>query len=912
MSGHLGMASGEMAPGETANVRDEDPFGDLTDPRVYFATPKRQAAYAGLLAGTSETMGLTLLTGETGVGKTTLLHKLQAERNASVRFVLHECRPEDRFEDLIVHFARALGVGADGDEEAGMAALDRGLRTLAKDGGGAALLLDDADRLGDAELLGLRRLMDLKLGDRRLVHIVLAGTPALAARVQGDTLRALGHDIAVHRRLEPLRDSEVAGYIRHRLRLAGAEAAEPFEPEAIAAVGGYAGGLPRLVNRLCAAAKARAAESGAEKVSVAAVEVAAHGLGLSPSIEAARDGRRNGAARITVIGGDPATGRPIIGVALDGRRLGASWSTLGEVDLTAAPPTPAGFGEGVRRSRRKHAAPAAEPTPAPTPAATPATEPTAPPPTVTHPRVPPAQGGGGPRPRHIAAVAALLVLLAGGGLLYLTEPWVKRGDGVATEKIIDLRPAAGPSMARRAEPAPLTVAPATGREDTAIPLAIGLIEGAADADKAVILLGGLPDGAELSAGSTDGQGHWRLAASDLAGLTLKPPPDSDAGFDLTVNTADGGYAALTLPIRIEAVADRPTLSVAAAHGREDTAIPLRIAASPIDGDGSETLSLVIEDLPHGASLSAGVHLGDGRWSLMAGEQVGLAVRPPGDSAADFELTVVARSVEATNGDSARNAATLKVEVEPVADPARLTVALAEGKEDERIALRIEAAPADADGSETVAIALDGLPMAALLSAGRRGEDGIWRLDADQLYGLTVKPPPDFNGRLLASVIAITVDGADEAVTEQDLEIVVQPVADPPKLEVDAAKGRAGVPIPLAIKVRPANAREKVLVTVSGLPSGAGLTAGGEEGDGIWRLELADLDGLLLLPPADFEGRISLIVEATSTDGADWAMVSAELPVAVDPSEREGRIPGAADTALADPASPGQPAPAAQE
>jgi Ca2+-binding RTX toxin-like protein len=111
-------------------------------------------------------------------------------------------------------------------------------------------------------------------------------------------------------------------------------------------------------------------------------------------------------------------------------------------------------------------------------------------------------------------------------------------------------------------------------------------------------------------------------------------------------------------------ASAPTLTVQPAQGDENTAILLSIAAVLTDTDGSETLAIRIENVPAGATLSAGTDQGNGVWLLTSAQLAGLTIAPPVNSDADFTLTVVAVATESNGGATAETSATLAVQVDP--------------------------------------------------------------------------------------------------------------------------------------------------------------------------------------------------------------------------------------------------------
>src|SRR5262249_31166440 len=153
-----------------------------------------------------------------------------------------------------------------------------------------------------------------------------------------------------------------------------------------------------------------------------------------------------------------------------------------------------------------------------------------------------------------------------------------------------------------------------------------------------------------------------------------------------------------------------------------------------DADGSETLSVNISSLPAGATLSAGTHNADGSWTLSPAQLANLTLTPGANWSGATALTVTATSSE--NGTTASTTATLPLTVSGIADAPTLSVQAAAGSEDTAIALHINAGLNDTDGSETLSVAITGVPAGASLSAGTHNPDGSWTLTATQLTNLT--------------------------------------------------------------------------------------------------------------------------------------------------------------------------------
>ncbi|MCG8509286.1 MAG: hypothetical protein MI741_08665, partial [Rhodospirillales bacterium] len=375
-----------------------------------------------------------------------------------------------------------------------------------------------------------------------------------------------------------------------------------------------------------------------------------------------------------------------------------------------------------------------------------------------------------------------------------------------------------------------------------------------------VTISGVPNGAELSAGTDKGDGTWTLSEAQLNGLTITPPLDSHADFTISVNaTLTDGSVTESDSIAVEVTADADTIvSGPDVVGDEDTAIALTITP---DVQGGETIDFVtISGVPAGAALSAGTDNGNGTWTLTEVQLNGLTITPPADSNVDFDLGV---SATLTDG-SVTPTDSIGVTVDAVADTPDVTVSDATGAEDTVIGLNVGASVPDS--TETVDfVTISGVPAGASLSAGTDNGNGSWTLTEAQLDGLTLTPPQDFNGSIELAVSATSTDGSTS--DAQPLSVAVSAVPDIPVVTVAAASGAEDTSIALSISASVPNSTETVdFITISGVPLDASLSAGTDNGDGTWTLIPEQLDGLLLTPADDFNGDFDLSVTATSTDG----------------------------------------------
>ncbi|MCR4378460.1 MAG: cadherin-like domain-containing protein [Rhodospirillales bacterium] len=350
-------------------------------------------------------------------------------------------------------------------------------------------------------------------------------------------------------------------------------------------------------------------------------------------------------------------------------------------------------------------------------------------------------------------------------------------------------------------------------------------------------------------------------------------PDADfsgeASFDYVISDGHGGTSMATVTVAVEAVADAPKLLVMDAAGNEDVAIALDITSALTDVDGSEFLSITIDGVPAGASLSAGTDNGDCSWTLDPTGLTGLTITPPTNFSGTFDLTVTATSREASNGDAASTSATLSVDVNAAADVPMLTTASVIGTEDTVIALDIVAYVTDVDNSESLSIAIDGVPEGAILSAGTDNGNGSWTLDPVDLVGLLITPPMDYNGAFTLAVTVTAVEAANgsAAAITNSFDVKVTPVADVPDLVVSDVVGDVNMPVILdiAAQLTDMDGSEGLAVLIEGVPGGLTLSAGVQNADGAWEVPPGDLAGISLMASRNFTGTFDLRVSATATE-----------------------------------------------
>ena len=440
----------------------------------------------------------------------------------------------------------------------------------------------------------------------------------------------------------------------------------------------------------------------------------------------------------------------------------------------------------------------------------------------------------------------------------------------------------------------LAASDAVGWEDRVIALDISAALVDQDGSEVLsIVLSGLPQGSQLSAGVNNGDGSWTLKRGDLAGLVLVPPGNWSgdmalAATALVVERSTGATASTTagFHVHVGGVADMPFVDAAVTGtGAEDQALPIDIRAQLTDQDGSEHLQLAVSGVPAGGRFSAGSLNADGSWTIPGSALSGLTFTPPANYAGTLRLDCAVMAIEA-DGATASRPISITLTVTPVADAPILTLGSAQGDEDTAIRLPISAALSDTDGSEQLLrVEIAGVPAGATLSAGTRASNGSWTLLPAQLADLTLTPPANYSGRLTLSVTAISAEAATgmEAATQASLGVDITPVADAAIVTAPAANGAEDTALLLNLTVALGDTDGSEVISairMIGLPTGFSLSAGHALGGGVWELARTDLPGLRLTPAPDWNGTTTLSLEVTSREVATGATITTAKPFAV--------------------------------
>ena len=226
------------------------PFTLVPNPDFLYRSETHRLALTTLEYGILNQAGFVVLTGEPGMGKTTLIQQILAEhRNHFTTGLI--TNTHGGMKTLLPWILLAFGQNEKNlDKLDGFHAFQQFLDKEATDHRRVLLIVDEAQNLGVELLEELRLLSNLNKDKAPILQIILSGQPDLRQLLQRKDLTQFAQRVMVDYSLEPFKEEDSMGYIAHRMRVAGRE--KPiFTYHASRMIHRLTGGIPRLINQLC-------------------------------------------------------------------------------------------------------------------------------------------------------------------------------------------------------------------------------------------------------------------------------------------------------------------------------------------------------------------------------------------------------------------------------------------------------------------------------------------------------------------------------------------------------------------------------------------------------------------------------------------------------------------------------------
>lgn len=233
---------------------NENPFKLSPEPAYLYLSRQHRDALNYLIYGIQEKKGFVLISGEVGMGKTTVCRTLMnhlLEDSVETALIFNTAVSEmELLQTIVAEFGIRVDPGA-ASRKTYVDALNRFLLATYVHGKYAVLLIDEAQNLTHAVLEQIRMLSNLETDGEKLLQTVLIGQPELRTMLTLPALRQLNERITVRCHLSPLQQDDVTGYIGHRLHIAGGPGRLRFTQRAYDQIYHFSEGIPRRINALC-------------------------------------------------------------------------------------------------------------------------------------------------------------------------------------------------------------------------------------------------------------------------------------------------------------------------------------------------------------------------------------------------------------------------------------------------------------------------------------------------------------------------------------------------------------------------------------------------------------------------------------------------------------------------------------
>lgn len=225
----------------------EKPFSILPDPSFLYWGRTHRLAYAMLEYGVLNHAGISVVTGEVGCGKTTLVHRLLDQLSDTHTVALLSNIQEGRG-DLLSWVLMGFGEPFAGKTHVELfSQLQSFFISEYAKGRRVVLIIDEAQNLSIDMLEELRMLSNINAGKDQLLQLILVGQPQLKDLLNQPELLQLAQRIGSDFHLTPLNKEEVHAYLETRLSIAGCRR-RVFTDRAIDLIAEQSRGVPRVIN----------------------------------------------------------------------------------------------------------------------------------------------------------------------------------------------------------------------------------------------------------------------------------------------------------------------------------------------------------------------------------------------------------------------------------------------------------------------------------------------------------------------------------------------------------------------------------------------------------------------------------------------------------------------------------------
>ena len=228
----------------------EKPFTLSPDPSFLYLGKSHRRAMNILEYGVESDAGITVISGEVGTGKTTLVRNLFAELGDDVTVGLIT-NTQRNFGDLLKWVLLSYDIQTDESDHVRLyQMLVEFVTQEFRQGRRVLLIIDEAQNLSRDALEDIRMLTNINVDKDLVLQLILVGQPELIEMLRKKELRQFAQRVSADFLLQPLTFRETEKYIKHRINVAGGDE-NLFAQTAFATVYYHSGGIPRVINTIC-------------------------------------------------------------------------------------------------------------------------------------------------------------------------------------------------------------------------------------------------------------------------------------------------------------------------------------------------------------------------------------------------------------------------------------------------------------------------------------------------------------------------------------------------------------------------------------------------------------------------------------------------------------------------------------
>jgi general secretion pathway protein A len=248
------------------------PFTILPDPDMIYWGRQHSMAFTMLEFGVANNAGFTVITGEIGSGKTTLVRHLLKKLPPKITTGLISNSPQGRHE-LLQWIMMSLNRPFEGDYPTLFKRLEDFLHSQYSSGRRTMLIIDEAQNLEPEALEHLRMISNINADHHQILQLILVGQPQLRNLLLAPPLHQFAQRISSDFHLKALGEWDVVNYIAFRLHAVGGPPPPRaiFSLEACSRIAAASGGIPRMINILCDTALVYGFARGEKSISAALV-----------------------------------------------------------------------------------------------------------------------------------------------------------------------------------------------------------------------------------------------------------------------------------------------------------------------------------------------------------------------------------------------------------------------------------------------------------------------------------------------------------------------------------------------------------------------------------------------------------------------------------------------------------------